>query len=558
MISFRKHVRFDLSILVIAIFIGARLLFIDVVPFWDSKSVTDCVFEALIPNLRPMRLNCHHPSMGYLGIIAIGQIFDLRNQSVLNLTNLILAVLALMGFSQILRFLFFSQKLSAIRNHLSNIELALMIAIFAFHPLFFAHSVNPNLDFAVTVFFILSLSALFYQKVTAAIIFMSLLIFSKETGLLLYLTLITSYTIIPLVRPLPDTGMIIRKLNQRLIALYKYYLPLGMFFAYYLYQTYFIRQSVFWRVNYNLLLNFAIRDPKSTGRTFTRLLQIFVLDFNWILSVTLLLYLLLKIIRLIRIKTISFNFTKISQARLFWITLTLCFLVYGYFIFLLNTYALVRYILPLLPMLLLFFYIVLRKLFVKSWIRIALLGIILLCFIPQTFKTIDPISNLIFGTIPFGKYRLLRMTRFVKECCGIAGQDQLAYNTEHLMINRLISHFYRQVAITSETHLIISGLDAAELFTPADTVSFSRTLNLNNIIVPTVFITDDLPYLTSDRLNQSAFYVFLPWNDVLDEQLQKIARYYQIGTRHEVNFYGYTLEYYPLIPINQTGNSKVH
>lgn len=548
MITFRKHVRFDLSILVIAIFIGARLLFIDVVPFWDSKSVTDCVFEALIPNLRPLRLNCHHPSMGYLGILAIGQIFDLRNQSVLNLTNLILAVLALMGFSQILRFLFFSQKLSSVRNHRLNIELAIMTALLAFHPLFFAHSVNPNLDFAVTVFFILSFYALMYRRAFLAVLCMTILVFSKETGLLLYVAAIGTYTIVPVIGSLPHLTILLKKVFARFIALSRYYLPLGLFLMYYLYQTYIVQSSVFWRSSYNLLLNFALRDPKSAGRTFTRLLQTFVLNFNWLLSGIILLYLLLVIIRIYKTKKLPFSFKRLFHLNVFWWILLLCFFVYGYFIFLLNTYTLVRYLLPLIPILLLCTFFVLKRLVNDPHKRIAIWVLILVLFILQTFRTVDPVSRYVFGTVPFGRHELLRMTRLVNECCGIAGQDQLAYNTEHLTIDKLIGLFYQAVHITPETPIFVSGLDAAELFTPADIYTLARTNRATDIIVPTIFITDDIKYLNEQTRKKTAYFVYLPWNDVLENELGKLAPVYKIGPPQEVNLRGYALYYYVLTP----------
>lgn len=141
---------------------------------------------------------------------------------------------------------------------------------------------------------------------------------------------------------------------------------------------------------------------------------------------------------------------------------------------------------------------------------------------------------------------MLRMTRYVNECCGIAGQDQLAYNAEHLVIDKLISLFYQKVKISPDIPLLISQPDAAELFTPFDSQSYTRTLHKSNITVPTVFLIDDLPQISKTRLAKPSYYVYLPWNDMLEEQLQKIAKFYEIGVAVKVDYLGYALYYYPL------------
>lgn len=165
----------------------------------------------------------------------------------------------------------------------------------------------------------------------------------------------------------------------------------------------------------------------------------------------------------------------------------------------------------------------------------------------QTFRTIDPVSKFIFGQFQFGQHTMLRMISLVNECCGYAGKDQLAYNAQYAVIGRLIDATYQTISLTPSIPLFIGNLDGAELFTPADTTTYSRTLHTSHIIVPTVYITQDLIYFRPEDLPIHAYYIYLPWNDILSEELTRIKPYYNIGEKQIIEYHGYSFWAYTLL-----------
>ncbi len=536
-------------LLPIFIFIIARINFISSVPIWDSESVSDCVLNGLVPYFQPLRFNCHHPSMGYLGLLALFQMLDINNQMLLNIANLVLAVLALYCFGMILKKLLFKYNTGRDWNKrilIPKIELGLMILVLAFNPLFFTLSINPNLDFGVSAFFLISLYALVYDHISLTILSLTLLTFSKEPGILLTFVLAFAGSIRYIQTSRINFRHLTNKVFKQIFYTAGYFLPILTFGIYYIYQTFFRHVSVLWRSNYNLVLNFAVRDQKSLMRTVTRLIQAFILNFQWVLTVIILVFLVVKFIQILKSKKAYFNLKFIQSNGYFWFTIFVCFTVYSYFIFLLNTYVAVRYVVPLVPLIILFAFYGLKELINSGFLRVIMLLFIWFLFFIQTFRTVDPVSILIFGTVPFGQRQILRMTRFVNECCGIAGQDQITYNTEYLAIDHLVSKFYKTVNITSTQPIIVSTLDLAKIFFPADIQNKTRTLKSTNIIVPAVYIMDDLKYMPSAEATRPSYLIYAPWNDKLDKLLDGVKIFYQVGEQQQIDYQGFSLYYYPL------------
>ena len=50
---------------------------------------------------------------------------------------------------------------------------------------------------------------------------------------------------------------------------------------------------------------------------------------------------------------------------------------------------------------------------------------------------------------------MLRMISRVSECCGYAGKDQLAYNTEFSVIDGLITKLYQKIKLNSQQPIFV-------------------------------------------------------------------------------------------------------
>jgi len=530
------------------IFTAVRISFFNFVPIWDGISVASCVLNSLIPKLVLFRLNCHHPSMGYLGLMALGQMLDLGNAQLLHTVNFLLAIFGLLSFAKIIQYLF---KKEGNRGNSFYLETALMVLLLAFNPLFFAGSLSVNLDFATTIFFLLSVYGLMYGRPIFSIISLTFLIFTKEPALLLYVSLAIGYTIFFKREILFKKEKVIVKAKQ-LLEIGWYFVPLGLFVFYFEMQKLLHLTGGLWFSQATVRL---ILSRVWLSRIVVRFIQLGILNFHWIYSLTIIICLL----RFIQGKNFKIilesvvNIFQLTPQKRWWIILIICGLMFSGPVMLVNTYTLPRYILPLIPLLILGAAYSLKHLITHVRLRILILtGILLLSFL-QVFTSSDPISNYIFTTFNFGSRKMLRMTSLVGECCGYAGKDQLAYNSEFTVIDHLINQLYLEIPNNWQAPLFIGEQDAAINFLPFDIPTKQRTLRKTGIQFPTIFVIGDLPYFPECKLPDRAYYVYLPWSDQNAETaLIKLEKYYLIGNLKIIDVRGYQISYYPLKKLEST------
>ena len=97
----------------------------------------------------------------------------------------------------------------------------------------------------------------------------------------------------------------------------------------------------------------------------------------------------------------------------------------------------IRYLLPAIP---LFLWATGEALVVLStnWrLRLVPLAVCSVLFSVGLYRSIDPVSRAIVGTIPFGDHDLYDMTSLTGECCAVGGRDQLVYNLEFIKVVEL-------------------------------------------------------------------------------------------------------------------------
>ncbi len=535
--------------LVIALlaWIIAHAFFWDTIPIWDAASVTNCLLNSVIPSFHLMRLNCHHPSMGYLALLAIGQIIDPGNHVFLTSTNMVLGILGIASFYFIIVFLFFTtgNGIKSKNQYTSSIEKGLLTLFLVWNPLFFASSLAPTLDFAVTVFFLASIASLMHKRMFATIGWSTFLVFSKEPGILLYFSIIISLFFYRCIYGICKGKNPWTHAKKELLHIAPYLFPLVLLVVYFLYRKFVENQPPFWPISFSSIFQFGSINQLWMTRSLVRILQAFIFDFHWLYTIPILFYLLTQCAHMVHRPLL--NVKKIvGSTNQYWVMLIFCFSTFSYFILGYNTYTLPRYVIPLIPFLILFAYFAFRNLVKNTRLRIPLLVCALSLFILQTFQTVDPVSKAIFGTFQFGDHAMLRMTSLVNECCGVAGKDHLAYNTEFSVIGDLLDSFYQEIRISPSMPLLIGNLDAAELFIQADITTKKRTLRTRNIIIPTIYTPSDLPSMAKDRIPNQAYFVYLPWSDDLSEELRRIEKFYSITGIKTVQKRGYAIKLYAL------------
>lgn len=323
-----------------------------------------------------------HPSMGYVALMALSQNVQNNNVYLLNLENLILAVMSIWAFYYIFLYFFNNRKIEAL----------FLTAIFAFNPLFYATSISLNLDFPVLVFETLAICMFLYKKYFWFVIFSILMIFSKETGILIFGSFIGLYFLIIEIKRLIHS----RKLDYKKIL--TFIIPILLFILY--------LSSNHWKLwsntgstsitgsssfvwNDNGFFNFGLNSINVS----TRLVQMFVMNFSWILS---------AIIMLSIFKSQVFGeniLANLSDERRDLIRIfiwTMVIFVIFNLIYIVMPFS--RYVVENAFFLTLISYVCLDYLLPKfSKIKIAILVALSLLFISQTFKMIDPSVQILYG-----------------------------------------------------------------------------------------------------------------------------------------------------------------
>jgi len=512
-----------------------HLNFIDVSQIWDGY----IYYAELLKALRETR-SCQdflhnfniagHPAMGYMALMAIGQLIDYGNPILLNGSNLLLLLLAMWAFYKILRFFSPAED--------DRLEMLMITLLFALNPVLFGAAIFFNVDFPVAIFLVCVLYAILYEKFFLAGLFGLFLVFSKETGIILFGGIITLFIFVPILSRFvtllpfyPQAGAMIRFRDQwQSVALKTIWVALPLPLSLY-----------FWLI-YNSTKNWIGGPIVSLGWdghiALTRLFQMLGMNFQWLLSLCILLALL-------RICFAKKNVLKELcgwEGRSYYsgalIVLWGGFVVMNLF---LKTFTNVRYVLPAIIFLILFFSFSLKKLIIHRSIRLAIITVITVLTGWQVFQTVDPVSRAFFGMVPFGNHQILKMTAVTGECCGRAGRDQLVYNSEFAMIPRLLDKMYAEIPITGESNIIVNPLANFNIFTPVDRVTRKRTMKSGDAFFPHVYgferiVRGDLP--------ERGYYVYMPWMEDAKKELDFIRYFFDVQDKKVIAINGYSLEVY--------------
>jgi len=102
-----------------------------------------------------------------------------------------------------------------------------------------------------------------------------------------------------------------------------------------------------------------------------------------------------------------------------------------------RTFTNVRYYLPLFPWIILLAARGMLDMRFPRLLRLLSQAGMFVALGWSNFRSFDPVSADVFGTMRFGEHRLFRITSLTGECCGL-GRDQLVYNLEFAEIDYLL------------------------------------------------------------------------------------------------------------------------
>ena len=536
--SLKRYLGNNLTFFFISIipFLIIRLQYLDFAPIWDGA----IYFNQLLNSIEYNQLNgfnienfnvCNHISMFYFLYLSLGQILDFGNHILLNFQITLLSIVSLYYLYQIFNYFF--------KGHiLQNI---LFIIMFSINPMFIATSININLDYPVLLFFICFFYGLIYQNKTVLLISSFFMMFTNFSGIYFLVVSIFFFGIIFFFAK----DKLKSRIKNTILVLIIPLLSLSFFYI----QKHFAKGNLIsdrWiDTNRNDLISLFFEFSLVKAR----FVQIFILNFHWIISLVIISFM---IYYLFFMKVENQKRTVLTEKNVY------LFLMIFQFIFLLMiyfkyfTFTNPRYVLhSIFFTSFFFFYSIVRFLKNHRIIQITIFSFIILLFSIQNFFSLDPISKLIYETFQFGNKSLYKMVSITNEGMGIGGRDQLVYNTQYAIINKLINKLYFQLNEKDKDFMIIHNRDGNfYLFTKFSNYTKKRTYKNKNFTLPIVSsITDFNILISSGQIPDvsSFYYINLPWISNLkdDRKLMK----FNIDTSNEmyVEKDGYKLTYYRII-----------
>lgn len=570
-LDLRNHKETILLGLLLLGYIILRSFYLDAVPRWDAATYWDAIKQAVeatraatdissLPSIILEKYNVFgHSAMGYVGLIVLGQLIDYPNLFALNVVHLLLASFSVFCSYKIFRWFLPSPQ--------HNAEVLLATAIYALDPLFFASSIFINTDFPVLVFYTAALAALLYGHYGWFALASIMMVFSKATGTLFWVSLVGGvglYGLIAFIRDLkhkhplslsrmfpPGRHNIQTPLRYRTIA-YRVTCLLLPGVAYKLYSI--AQQGNSWVSSSGIKFDskgwncFGFNPRVMSNRA----AEIFILNFHWVLVLVTLVALLIGYGRQLERRKNALvqpveRPVDVSSNR-WWGLLPLAagFIIFVAFNLSYITYIIPRYVVYGGFFLIAFTLVALQYSCESSKWRFAFLSLIFVLFGWQTFRTVDPLSIWFFGSTPFSEHRILQI-----DSPGEAQGNGFVYNAEFALEDKLLNRMQKAIPIKPDTILITWNKDSGyswftrgDTFVDADTLE--RTIDTRNSFGYNII---EVSSLTSASAPPNAIYIYMPWLAQFSneqEELNHLSQFYDISPPEDVGFHGYSLRLYRL------------
>ena len=454
---------------------------------------------------------------------SLGQYLDLGNAVLLNLSQLVLAILGIWGFRGILR--------SLIPSAADASERLLATLAFAALPIVLASEQSFNPDTGVMVFSLLYLAFLLEGRYRSGLVAGLFLVSSKESGVILYLFATGIFVVQWWLNPSTPRPRAIQMLKRTFA-----FLPFLSWGAVFLF-AWSKGRAVIWRSpiaaeNQNLIGRALIPDPHDLSRL-SYGAGIWIVNFHWVWTIVI----LAAILVFFRVRSWTRTAERAgveSMPAAVVVAFSFCSAVA---LTRFSTFANLRYLLPVYPLVLAVFVISVRIVFLSRGARLAVLAGFLALSLISVFRTVDPLSRAVYGTFDFGSHSMLKMTSLTGECCGY-GRDQLVYNLEFTHLATIQDRIYASIRPTMKTAIVKDGLEEWFIDGLLDATTFRRTLRMENVVRPRYMTSADV--LISRNPPSELYYVAFPNVDNA-AGFERLRRRYQVVSDTDFGESGYSI-----------------
>ncbi len=434
----RLKLRFSPVIPVILVFSAIVLQYIGNTPQYDetlyfykaivSANEFDFSFSSILA------LAWHkHPMIPYAFFITAGQVVFGGYATVI-VQNLIISLVSI--FCVYKSILFYTGEKTA----KSRVFSAIGSAVFALSPTFITNCLCLNSDFPILAFAPIFICALVYNKRIIAFVSALCLMFSKLPGTAIGIIIIVCVLFFEIVQRKETIAKIIK---NRICLI----IPLVIVIVYFIFFLEIWADSFLVSAQTSDVPNCFTFDLRYIT---IKLAQIFVLQYNWILTAVIIIggiFLIIKKRRSITLKSIIAS-SPVTLAVI------VSFVAYLFYCVAYVTHAHVRYNNLTTLCLALFATVIIWRCFNIYIIRYAILSVISLLLLSSFFANSDFISNRLFASYDFSGNEIINTHSFAWETTTPDITDSVVYNSKFIKLNSLYRQIHRELKITTQDNII--------------------------------------------------------------------------------------------------------
>lgn len=422
--------------LLLIVFIGVPLLYFSYVPVWDGWEFARCYMRAAAGG----SLDCYrHSAFLHTLVFSLTQRIDLGNFQLIYVMNLLFGIAGLISMRSLLAHLFSAR--------LSPVNLTLLTFCFGLNPVFLVHVIQPCLDFTLPILLVMVLLCLFTNRFVLAAAAGTLLVFTKESGFMLYGVSVFLFLLFMIFGDRSLLDDLVKLLRKTVVLV----IPVLLFGVYMAFIPHTQIGSTWTEGVMKMFRFYLVKDV-----TLAQLIALFVVNFNWVISAIILINIAVIGARYVKSSTVEAVVQPIFNKKYEGVYFSVLFFAIVYFLTRIPFVNNPRYMLPALPIMIILFggslINVLRK---QALITIAL-SIVLTLLTVSLFRTIDPLSKRAMGTFKFGSHEILQMASYDWPVHGY-GRDHLVYNFEFTRFHYLTEKLINQVG-WARTFVFAPGL----------------------------------------------------------------------------------------------------
>ncbi|MEW6145804.1 MAG: hypothetical protein AB1598_12385 [Thermodesulfobacteriota bacterium] len=416
---------------------------------------------------------------------------------------------------------------------MSPVNLTLLTFCFGLNPVFLVHVIQPSLDFTLPIYLVILLLCLFKKRFLYATAVGIPLVFTKESGFMLYGVSVFLFILLMVLNDpslLKDKTKLFKKISVLILPI-----PLFALYMVFVPETQ-IGHS--WTEGIMKMFQFYLPD----NIILAQLVSLLIINFNWIITA----FILVNVITLGALYLKSLK-NKVGIRPVFnsgyeGVYFYLLFIIIIYFLTRIPFVNNPRYMLPVLPILIILLGGSLINVLRKQLLITVALAMMLVLLTASSFRTVDPVSKKIMGTFQFGSHEMLQMARYDELKHGF-GKDQLVYNFEFTQFHYITEKIFRRVGWAG-IFAIAREFTWLPDFSAFDTGSGHRSIHGEEVRSLPFMFSDEI---TADNAPREFYFISYPNYDrdnVNANERARLSRMYDLKETITVENDGYSVDVY--------------